>query len=566
MSNELLAWLTEPERAGRGSDGRGVHLADDRGGWVFHPYPELAASARRVAGSLAGLGVGPGDVVCILMPTGFPCLSSLFGVWAAGATVCLIPPPSYAAEAEYVEHAAGILEQSGAAVTITAENLSPLTARVLAAAGSDHEPWIWRDDGEEADVRDSGELALLQFTSGSSSRPRGVRVSWANLETNLRVIRSRLGWRDGDATASWLPLHHDMGLIGCLLTTVSVQADLWLMRPEQFIRDPARWLRTFAVAAHTAAPPFAFEYAARRLGDRLADLDLSAWRNAIVGAEPVDPRVLERFARLAAPAGFSPSVYLPSYGLAEATLAVTLRTRGTPTTTVRVDSRSLRFGAPVVIEAHREFAEADRADDGEDGWMIGCGRPGDGVGVTILDEEGAPLPDGHLGEIEVHGPSVTGGYHAGRTGSTRFVDGAVRTADAGFFHQGELFVLGRMGDSLKAHGRSVYVEDLESKVVSATGIAREKCAVVGVEGVGGATVTLFAEKAAGAWVEDATKVLRGALADEVAIAVVVGGSGLISRTSSGKPKRRHMWEQLQAGRLKNARVLGPADATTGRPV
>ncbi|MFD7668745.1 AMP-binding protein [Streptomyces sp. NPDC059788] len=566
MSSELLAWLTEPARAESGDGGPGIHLADDRGGWVFHPYTELAASARRVAGSLAALGVRPGDVVCVLLPTGLPCLSSLFGVWAAGATVCLIPPPAFAAQAEYVEHAAGIVEQCAPAVTITDEHLAPMTAQVLAAAGADREPWIWHDDGEEAVVRASGGPALLQFTSGSSSRPRGVRVAWANLEANIRLILDRLGWRAGDAAASWLPLHHDMGLIGCLLAPVSAQGDVWLMRPEQFIRDPARWLRTFAVAAHTAAPPFAFAYAVRRLGERLADLDLSAWRNAIVGAEPIDPRVLERFAELAAPAGFSPGVYLPSYGLAEATLAVTVHSPGTRVPTVRVDTGDLRFGHPVTIDATREFASAERIDDSEDGWVVGCGHPGDGVGVAIVDEEGKPLPDGHLGEIEVTGPSVAGGYHAGRTGSTRFTPDGLRTADAGFFHQGELFVLGRMGDSLKAHGRSVYMEDLEAKVVSATGIAREKCAVVGVGGGGEASVTLFAEKAAGAWVEDATRALRGALSDEVVITVVVGGSGLISRTSSGKPKRRHMWEQLRSGGLKNARVLGPADVTTGRPV
>ncbi|GAA0919109.1 MULTISPECIES: AMP-binding protein [Streptomyces violaceusniger group] len=568
MSSALLSWLADPPRAAGDLHGRGIHLADDRGGWEFHGYPVLAASARRVAGSLAAQGVRPGDVVCVLLPTGFPCLSSLFGVWAAGATVCLVPPPAFAAEVEYVEHTAGILRQTEAAATITAEGLAPLAARVLAAAGSDREPWIWRDDGDEIQPREPGELALLQFTSGSSSRPRGVRVTWANLEANLVLIRSALGWRAGDAGASWLPLHHDMGLIGCLLTPVSVQDDLWLLRPEQFIRDPARWLRCFAVAAHTAAPPFAFEYAARRLGDRLADLDLSAWRNAIVGAEPINPRALEHFARLAAPAGFSPSVYLPSYGLAEATLAVTVRTSDAPAPTVRVDTGTLRFAGPVTIEDEGEFASSAKTppDHGEDGRLIGCGGPGDGVGATVVDGEGRPLPDGHLGEIEVTGPSVTSGYHAGRTGSTRFVDGGIRTGDAGFFHRGELFVLGRMGDSLKARGRSVYMEDLEAKVVSATGIAREKCAVVGVEGTGGTSVTLFAEKAEGAWVEDATLVLRAALGDDVAITVVTGRSGLIRKTSSGKPRRRHMWEELRAGRLKDARVLETAHVTTGRPV
>lgn len=577
MSDELLGWLTDPPRtasvaAGTGSTDRGIRLADDRGGWVFHPYREIAASARRVAGSLAASGVGPGDVVCLLLPTGFPCLSSLFGIWAAGATLCLVPPPSFTPEAEYVEHAAGIIEQAGAALTVTSAELAPLTARVLAAAGSDRGPWVWHDDGEEAAVHAANGLALLQFTSGSSSRPRGVRVGWDNLTANLAMIRARLDWRAGESTVSWLPLHHDMGLIGCLLTPVSMQEDLWLMRPEQFIRDPARWLELFSFTAHTAAPPFAFEYAVRRLGERLGEMDLSAWRTAITGAEPISPKVLERFTELAAPAGFSPSVFLPSYGLAEATLAVTVGSRRTPLKVARVDTGSLRFGQPVPVEAEREFADgtgpAPSPDDADadTGWMIGCGPPADGLDVSVLDEDGKPLPDGHLGEIAVAGASVTDGYHAGRTGSTRIVDGTLRTGDAGFVHRGELFVLGRMGDSLKAHGRSVYMEDLEARVAVATGLTRDKCAVVGVGDADGAAVTLFVERPEGDWVREATAALRGALGDGIAVTVVVGRSGLISRTSSGKPRRRHMWEQLRAGTLQDARVLGTDDATTGRTV
>ncbi|WP_199884499.1 AMP-binding protein [Streptomyces sp. CB02488] len=572
MNDDLLGWLTDPPHTGgltAGTD-RGIHLADDRGGWTFHSYREIAASARRVAGSLAASGVGPGDVVCLLLPTGFPCLSSLFGVWAAGATLCLLPPPSYTPEAEYVEHVAGILGQTGAALTITSAELAPVAARVVAAAGSEREPWVWHDDGEEAPVHLPSGLALLQFTSGSSSRPRGVRVGWANLAANLSMIHDRLDWRAGESTASWLPLHHDMGLIGCLLAPVSRQEDLWLMRPEQFIRDPVRWLSRFAFAAHTAAPPFAFEYAVRRLGKRLGDLDLSAWRTAITGAEPISPGVLERFAALAAPAGFSSSVFLPSYGLAEATLAVTVRSRQTPLKVVRVDTGGLRLGGPVTVEAERGFTggagPAPSPEDAGTGWMIGCGPPADGLDVNVLDEDGKPLPNGHLGEIAVAGPSVTDGYHAGRTGSTRIVDGALRTGDAGFLHRGELFVLGRTGDSIKAHGRSVYVEDLEARVAAATGIARDRCAVVGVGDADGTAVTLFVERPEGSWVRKATTALRGTLGDETTVTVVVGRSGLISRTSSGKPRRRHMWEQLRAGRLRDSRVLETDATTTGRPL
>ncbi|GAA1957445.1 AMP-binding protein [Amycolatopsis minnesotensis] len=525
-------WLGDP----RGD--RGVLFAEDDGSWTRRNYDELADAAHRVAGALIDDGVRHGDVVAVLMPTGFECLAALFGTWVAGATVCLLVPPAFTANEDYVAHAAAIVIDAAPRLLVTSAGLAPVAGRVLAGAGRDDRPWLWRA-GDRAAPREPAELALLQFTSGSSGRARGVRVGWDNLAANIDVIHSWLRWRDGDGTASWLPLHHDMGLIGCLLTTVAGQGDLWLMRPAQFLRDPARWLRCFETAAHTASPPFGFEYAAKRVRpDQLSDVDLTGWRGAIVGAEPIDPAALEAFAGLAGRAGFSSSVYLPAYGLAEATLAVTSDARPGPPTVVRPASSSLRFGAPVGIEAERVLGSpADAAS----GWLVGCGGPAHGVGVDIVDEAGIPLPQGNLGEVVVSGPSVARGYHAGRTGSsTSFAGGAVRTGDAGFLHRGALYVLGRMGESLKVRGRSVYVEDLESLVVAETGLSRSRCTVVST----GTGVALFVEAPEGPWRADATRALRGALGPEAGIRVIAGGRGLIRRTTSGKPRRRHLWEQL----------------------
>jgi fatty-acyl-CoA synthase len=548
---QLAGWLSAPR------PGRGVRIAGGSDGWESREYPEIARSARRVASALIADGVVAGDVVCVLMPTGFDLLTAFFGVWAAGATPCLISPPAFTAEDDYAARVAAVLAQAAPRLSVTVPELVPVTAQAMVEAGLDGAPWPLREADAEAAQVTPGELALLQFTSGSSGAPRGARVTWANLAANITLIKDWLDWSDGDVTASWLPLYHDMGLIGCLLTPVTAQCDLWLMRPGQFIREPLRWLECMAFAQHTAAPPFALDYTARRVRpEQLAELDLSGWRNMIVGAELIEPTVLEDFARLTEPAGFSRSAYRTAYGLAEATLAVTAHCGAQPPRAVRPDVATLRVGMPVGIKELYRVGAAQPTE--RTGWVVGCGQPRDGDAVRIVDEGGRQLPPGHLGEIAVTGPSVVDGYHAGRTGgSTRFEGAELRTGDAGFQYDGELFVLGRMGDSLKVRGRSVYVEDLETAVAQETGLARTRFAVVSAPTAGGARVALLAESAPGAWVAAARGALAARLGQDVAITMVSGRSGLVARTTSGKPRRALLGSLLGSGLPEGACVLVP---------
>jgi acyl-CoA synthetase (AMP-forming)/AMP-acid ligase II len=538
----LVAWLTDPVA------GRGVRIADPSGdSWEYRSYPDLASSARRVAAALAEDGVRPGDQVCVLMPTGFETLTAFFATWVLGATPCLISPPSFTARDEYVASVAAILAQARPRRTVTSPELADLTSRALAAAELPPLPWLWREALTEADVVAPQGLALLQFTSGSTGVSRGVRVGWDHLAANIALIQDWLEWRDGDVTASWLPLYHDMGLIGCLLTPVTSQCDLWLMRPSQFVRDPLRWLRCLGFAQHTAVPPFALDYVTRRVRpEDLAGLDLSGWRGVIVGAEPIDPVVLDDFARLLEPVGFRRSAYRTAYGLAEATLAVTAHTGPDAPTAVRLGPGALLHGSPVRIDAvHR----VDGPVHGS-GWLVGCGSPRPGFSVEVVDPDGNPLPPGHLGEIAVRGPSIAEGYHAGTAmGSTRFRDGAVLTGDAGFTHGGELFVLGRMGDSLKLHGRSVFMEDLETAVGRATGLPKSRFAVVSVPSPGAGKVALLVESPPGEWVASARLALGAVLGDDADIVVVSGRGGLVARTTSGKPRRNRLAALVAGGSL-----------------
>jgi len=548
MASTLRDWLDKPRA------GRGIRLADDSGGWEFREYTDIAAASRRVAGALIEEGVRPGDIVCAILPTDFTCVETYFGVWAAGATMCLITPPLFQDGDDYVAHVAAILRQARPTLTIASEGLSDYAARALGQAGIDQEPWRPREGAEAEVVAETGELALLQFTSGSSGDPRGVRVSWENLEANTELIARSAGFEDSDEVASWLPLYHDMGLIGCFITPVTRQADLRLMRPDQFMWDPARWIECFATARHTAAPPFAYAYAARRVDpSRLEGLDLSGWKTAIVGAEPIDPNSLEAFARLVEPYGFPRQAFKSAYGMAETTLLVTLDNAWRDPVAVRPDNESLAFGQPVrILDQHSLGPESVGA---KAGWVVGTGRPEEDVPVTIVDDEGRELPPEYLGEIVVGGPSVCDRYHAGAEGkSTRFENGRVHTGDAGFFHEGQLFVLGRMGDSIKVRGRLVYVEDLESRLAEVTGLGKGRIVIVSVPGAGTRGVALFAETTEAPWAAEARGTLSRRLGGDVEITLVVG-RGLIQRTSSGKPRRRYMWERLQAGHLPEATVL-----------
>ncbi|WP_255271296.1 AMP-binding protein [Actinomadura madurae] len=348
MASALRDWLEKPNTA------RGVHLAADDGGWDHRDYGELASGARRTAGALIAEGVRPGDVVCLVLPTDFTCIETYFAVWAAGATVCLITPPLFQDGDDYVAHVAAILRQASPALVVASDGLAEYAGRAMAEAGLDGEPWRPRQAAEEAEVRPVGELALLQFTSGSSGAPRGVMVTWANLEANSELIGRMAGYEDGDVVASWLPLYHDMGLIGCFLTPITRQGTLKLMRPDHFIRDPARWIRCFAEAAHTAAPPFAYAYCARRVKpEQLEGLDLSGWKMALIGAEPIDPHALEVFAQLTEPFGFSRTMFKPAYGMAETTLLVTMDNAPRDPLAVRPDPETLSFGQPVrILEQH----------------------------------------------------------------------------------------------------------------------------------------------------------------------------------------------------------------------
>ncbi|MEV5693440.1 AMP-binding protein [Micromonospora globbae] len=541
----LLDWLERPRRD------RGVHFAAAGDDWTFLSYAELADRTRTILAGLRAVGVVPGDVVSIVEPAGPDFVATLFAAMAAGAAPSPIAPPLAFQDREvYGDHVRGLLRAAAPRVVVCAAALTAAIEPLATAAGV--RPVLRADELVEAgggaraaDVT-PGPLALLQFTSGSSGRARGVRVPHTALAANVAAIRQWLAMTPDDPTASWLPVHHDMGLIGCLVTPVVNTSDLWLMPPEEFVRNPGRYLRCFGErgARLTSMPNFGLEYIARRVRpEALAGLDFSAWRAVIVGAERIDVEALRRFSALLAPHGFDPRALLPAYGLAEATLAVT----GLPLDELyrSVDLRPdrLRPGARAVADDDEPAAGADAYP------VVGCGRPLAGVRVRIVDESGEPVPDGVVGEIEVRGPSVAQGYvnEADSASQTALGGGVLRTADAGFLHEGQLHVLGRLGDSMKVRGRAVFAEDLEW-ALGRPGVPAQRMAALLGHRAGTATVVAVFEQARPEWLAQAERELRRR-AEGAQVVIVDAPRGTIPRTSSGKPKRRQLWQAFVDDRL-----------------
>lgn len=524
---DVLSWLARPRTD------RGIDFGAAGGRWS---YARLAGAATDIA---AGLRDVAGTVVGVVAATCPQTVAALYGALIAGAAVAPLPaPPTLGGWAAYRQRLDELIVAAAPAIVLLPDSVvgrgrrwhgpGPAAAvmRAVAEVAADGQ-------ARPAAAPGVGRLALAQLTSGSQGPPRPVHIGWPALDANVAAIARWLRMAPTDRVGSWLPLFHDMGLVGILLTTVSRQLDLRLMAPDEFIRDPGRWLRLFDAggATLTASPTFALRYLLRRLRTvDLTGLDLSAWRALIVGAEYVDPAVLDDFTERLAAQGFQRRALLPAYGLAEATVAVTgsaldvaPRLRDVDPDTV-VPGRPVRFvpaGSPGALR------------------LVGCGRALGGMRVRVVDATGAALPDGHVGEIEVAGPSLADNapVQAGR----------LATGDAGMVADGELFVLGRFGDAVKVHGRYLFAETVEAQAVAAGARAERTAVLLGVHR-GEPVAVLLLESAARATTDAAVTAIRP-LVEGLRLVVAPVPVGTIARTSSGKPRRRLLWQHYTGGAL-----------------
>ena len=510
-------------------------------------YGTLLDASRQIAAGLRGIGIVPGQCVALMLPTGLEFFHSFYGILLAGAIPVPIYPPTRPGQIEdHLRRQAGILQNCEAAALISFD-AARMVARILSGLVPTLRevttPQVLRDAGSAAtpaaDHRGhAAEIAFVQYTSGSTGNPKGVTLDHGNLLANIRAWGQAVGLTPADVVVSWLPLYHDMGLIGAWLGSLYHACPLVLMSPLDFLARPERWL--WAIHRHrgtvTAAPNFAFELCLRHLDPvRLQGLDLSSWRYAANGAEPVGAETLARFTAAFRPYGFHGDALAPVYGLAECSVGLAVSPPGR---------------GPLIDRVRREALAAGEALPAEDDDihalpLVACGRPLPGHEVRIVDETGSELPPRRVGRLEFRGPSATRGYYRNAAATEKLIrDGWLDSGDLAYLTEGDIVITGRVKDTIIRGGRNLYPYELEEAVGSLPGMRRGCVAVFGVAMAGQGTEKLVVV-AESRETDEATRQdlirrinalgadLLGAPPDDV----VLAPPHAVLKTSSGKIRR-----------------------------
>lgn len=508
-------------------------------------FAELRAAARAVAAGLVRRDVAPGDRVALMLPTGLDFFAAFFGVLYAGAVPVPIYPPLRLSQIEdHLRRQAGILRNAGACLLIT---VPEARAAALLLRGQAESLRAVESVAELAEgvplalppVTDPAATALIQYTSGSTGDPKGVVLSHANLLANIRAMGVAMEASSADVFVSWLPLYHDMGLIGAWLGCLHFAAPLYAMSPLSFLVRPESWLWAMHRfrATLSAAPNFGFELCLGKIDDAaLEGLDLGALRMVANGAEPVSPQTLQRFSERFARYGFRLEAMAPVYGLAENAVGLAFPPPGRLPVIDRVDGVAL---------AGRGIAEPARPDDPRPLQIVACGHPLPGHEIRIVDEAGREVGERQEGRLEFRGPSATAGYFRNEAKTRALIrDGWLDSGDRAYVAQGDVHITGRVKDIIIRAGRHLYPQQIEEAVAEIGGVRKGGVAVFGVTDRASGTerVVVLAETRA----EDAGG--RGALQARIHEVVtdvagtppddvVLAPPRTVPKTSSGKIRR-----------------------------
>lgn len=484
--------LTEVLRLrGRGEPARvHIQLYEENDELRIITFGELYERASAVAGELVRRGLEPGQPVAIMLPTCAEFFWTFAGILLAGGIPVPIYPPFRADRiAEYAARQSNILRNAEARFLVTwrqAEGLARLlqprvpslrevlNAQRLASAPTPDKPSStgWRPV-ENLSHRARGEdISFLQYTSGSTGDPKGVILTHANLLSNIHAIIAGIEIKPGDACVSWLPLYHDMGLIGAWFVPLFTGIPLVVMSPLAFLSRPERWLR--AIDRHRAtispAPNFAYELCVRKIADKdLQGLDLSSWRAATNGAEPVRAETLERFVARFAPYGFRREALLPVYGLAEATLGVAVPRMGAGYKVDRIERAAFESEGRAIPASANDPAPLE---------FVNAGKPIPSVSVRIVNTEGSDLPERAEGRLWFRGPAATSGYYRNPAATRELIqeDGWLDSGDLAYWADGELYITGRAKDVIIKAGRNIYPHEIEEIAGRVAGV-RAGCVV-----------------------------------------------------------------------------------------
>ena len=502
-------------------------------------WADLHDEARSVAAVLQSKGVGPGDHVAILGPTSRDLVTTIQAVWLAGATIVVMPiPMRMGSIEEFVAATRTRLRRADASLFVIDADLAPF---VEPQPGDP--PTVTLDEIAQLDAADSfvrhdddlDRLAILQFTSGSTSDPKGVALPHRAVGANLDAIALAASLDpDDDVLVSWLPLYHDMGLVGLLSLSMTSGTDLVLGAPQDFMAAPLRWMQWISDygGTATAGPNFSYVLAARALR-RAEGLDLSRLRIALNGAEPVDPDSVETFVAAAARHGMRPGAVFPAFGMAEVAIAGTFPE---PLTGLRTDTIDLK-----VLEAERYAAPADEGAPHARRLAL-LGRPVDGLEIRVVDpDSGSPLADREAGELEIRGTSVCNGYYGDDEATAAlFRDGWLRTGDLAYLLDGELVMCGRIKDVIIVGGRNVFPEDIERAVGTVDGVRPGNVIAFGAEGLKGKEAIVVVAETKLTDTTGLHHVINERIREAVgtpAKDIVLVPPGTLPKTSSGKLQR-----------------------------
>ncbi len=531
-------------------------------------YAELDAHARRIAVALAARRAAGTPVLLVFEP-GLDFVAALFGCFFAGAIAVPVYPPEPRDVAAGLDRLRRIAADAVTSLVLTTAAVRTWLADDLGAE-TDASPlaWVAVDDlavGSEEAWSDPGitrgRVAFLQYTSGSTGDPRGVVVTHDNLSSHGAAVGSALSLTPEDVVVSWLPLYHDMGLVGTVLIPMQIGFPSVTMSPLAFLERPMRWVRALARHGGTLspAPNFAYDLVVRRsTSDERRAVDLGRWRAALNGAEPVRAEVCDRFAEAFAASGFRREAFVPCYGLAEATLMVAGGPTGHGPTRLALEAAALA--------RHRVVPTATSTEGPDVRVVSGCGRAVPGLAVAIVDPDACvPAEPGTVGEIWLAGPQVAAGYwrrddEAAAIFQARLAAGAdrafLRTGDLGFLHDDVLYVTGRRKDLIVVRGRNHYPQDLEHTAARAHPCARPGgAAAFALDDAGGdgrVAIVQEADAVDAATLAEAARAIGEAVARAHGLrlhAVILIRPRTLPKTSSGKVQRRACREAFVAGRL-----------------
>ena len=508
-------------------------------------YASLAERSREVAAGLIERGVSRQQAVAIMLPTSLEFFYTFYGILLAGGIPVPIYPPARLAQLEdHLRRQCAILDSAQAVVLVTVPE-----ARLLAGFLRAEVPTL-RDVATVQALRASTmqaslptvvpeDIAFIQYTSGSTGNPKGVTLTHANLLANIRAWGKAVALNAEDVAVSWLPLYHDMGLIGAWMGSLYHGNPLILMSPLDFLARPERWLQ--AIHRHrgtiTAAPNFAYELCLRRIPDAILDeLDLSSWRFAANGAEPVSAETMERFAERFARCKLAPQALAPVYGLAECTVGLALPPPGRGVIVDRIDRLALVDELKAVPAS---------ADDSTALRYVACGRPLPGHEIRIVDDTGREVGERIVGRLQFRGPSATSGYYRNPEETRKLFEGDwVNSGDIAYLAGGDVYLTSREKDVIIRGGRNLYPYELEEAIGNLAGVRKGCVAVVGVaDGTTGTERVVAVVEMREAQVPDREVLLErinalgidllGAPPDEI----VLAPSNTVLKTSSGKIRR-----------------------------